>query len=379
MPNTRVLFVDDDEMMLKGIVRQQGEDFNITTATGPHEALEILADHDPFAVVVSDMRMPEMNGVQLLKRVRDSHPDTVRMILTGFAELNTTIAAVNEGNIFRFLAKPCDEDVMAKALRDGLRQYELIEAERELVEGTLHGSVKVLADVLALVSPLAFGQSTRVRATVDGILKRVPVENQWQLDIAAMLSSLGCVSLPAELLNKKLNGQPLTVEEHSQFNKHPELASELLQNIPRMDEVSAIIENQASSRPTALSDSLKQKSMILKLALDYDCCELASESPLHALAKLQQSRLEYAPELFDALADFVKHERNFEILEVDVRQVTAGMVIAQDLFNSSGILMMSKGQTITSSALRLLENFARNKTLTGKIKIVSSNVTCPAI
>ena len=123
MTSSRILFVDDDERILKGIVRQQGDDFDITTALGPMEALKLVNESEPFAVVVSDMRMPEMTGVDLLKRVREISPDTVRMILTGFAELNTTIQAVNEGHIFRFLSKPCDEDLMAASLEAGLKQF----------------------------------------------------------------------------------------------------------------------------------------------------------------------------------------------------------------------------------------------------------------
>ena len=217
MGNQSILFVDDEEMVLRGIVRQQEDDFDITTSLCPKKALRIIENEGPFAVVVSDMRMPEMNGVQFLKQVKKIHPDSVRMILTGFAELNTTIEAVNEGNIFRFLAKPCQEDAMATALNAGLRQFSLIEAERELVEETLHGSVNVLTDVLSLINPLAFGQTTRVRRTVDGIVKRVDIQDPWQIEIAAMLSSIGCLTLPQSLLERKFEGGILSEEEDEQF------------------------------------------------------------------------------------------------------------------------------------------------------------------
>ena len=98
-----------------GILRQQGDDFDISVSVGPLAALELIQAEGPFAVVLSDMRMPEMNGVEFLKRVREESPNTVRMMLTGFAELSTTIQAVNEGHIFRFLAKPCSAEDMSAA------------------------------------------------------------------------------------------------------------------------------------------------------------------------------------------------------------------------------------------------------------------------
>ncbi|QEG20798.1 HD domain-containing phosphohydrolase [Mariniblastus fucicola] len=378
MSSRRILFVDDDEKVLKGITRQQADDFDITTALGPIEALAVIERDGPFAVVVSDMRMPEMNGVQLLKRVRESSPDTVRMILTGYAELNSTIEAVNEGHIFRFLAKPCDQDVMASALKAGLRQYELIAAEHELVEGTLHGSVKVLADILSLVNPLAFGQSTRVRAVVDGILKRVPIENQWQLEVAAMLSSLGCVTLPTDLLEKKLSGEVLTREEQVRYENHPHLTSELIQKIPRMDEVSAIISGETLEG--SMSPMLKRKYEILRIAIAFDFHELRYESSLHALEPFKKWANErFEQSLVDALAEFVKEERNVQILEVELGELREGMVIAADIHNAGGTLLMSKGQKITASALRLLENIKRDQLVNDTVKIVSHVSACEAI
>ncbi|NIQ03497.1 MAG: response regulator, partial [Nitrospinaceae bacterium] len=94
-----------------------------------------------FAVVVSDMRMPDMDGIQFLSRVREHYPQTVRMMLTGYADVKTAMNAVNEGNIFRFMTKPCPPEVFEKVLSAGIEQYRLITAERDLLERTLKGSV----------------------------------------------------------------------------------------------------------------------------------------------------------------------------------------------------------------------------------------------
>lgn len=380
MANQKILFVDDEEKILNGIQRQQGDDFDVEVALGPKAALELVEEEGPFAVVVSDMRMPDMNGVELLSRIRHLAPDTVRMILTGYAELNSTIEAVNHGHIFRFLSKPCDEEDMSVALEAGLRQYALVEAEKELVEGTLRGSVNVLSEVLSLVSPVAFGQSSRVRNTVDAILKRVDVSNQWQLEIAAMLSSLGCVALPSELLQKKIEGQPLNRTDEETFSRHPQLAAELLQNIPRLENVAEIIGQQSdrSIDPTNGS-SVAFESQILKLAVDFDSRELHSKSSLHALDALVSAEHSYNPDVLEALAQYVKEERDLHFTELMPEAIREGMILAEDLRNQQGVLLMSKGQKITSAAQRLIENFANSKSVVGPIKVIESSSPCPAI
>lgn len=374
MANTKILIVDDDEKILAGIQRQQGGDFEISVAVGPHAALELVESEGPFAVVLSDMRMPEMNGVELLSCVHGKSPNTVRMILTGFAELKTTIEAVNQGHIFRFLSKPCDADDLGAALEAGLRQYAYVEAEKELVEGTLRGSVKVLSEVLSLVTPLAFGQSTRIRATVDGILKRFHVENSWQLEIAAMLSGLGCVTLPAELLEKQLAGAKLSNEESRMFAGHPAIASELIRSIPRLGRVADIIacQNSPASSKTIEGREIPFESRILKLATDFDVLELNSESSLHALSDLNRASDLYGSELLEALDDYVKTERDFQFAELTLDEIHEGMILAQDIKNSNGTLLMSKGQEISLSACRLLENVSKNKGIEEPIKVVVS-------
>ena len=141
----KILFVDDDELLLQTYQRHLRKLYDAEVALGAEEALAAVADRGPFAVIVSDMRMPGMNGIQLLAKVREIVPDTVRMMLSGHGDLNSAIEAVNEGNVFRFLTKPCSQATLLKALDAGLAQYRLVTAERELLSETLSGSLKVLS------------------------------------------------------------------------------------------------------------------------------------------------------------------------------------------------------------------------------------------
>src|ERR1700729_3279018 len=137
--NQRVLFVDDEPNVLEGIQRTLRKQVELKTASSGAEALRLIGESGPFALVVSDMRMPVMNGAQFLAKVREQEPDTVRMILSGQADFQSTIAAVNEGPIYQFLRKPCPSEELLAAVQDGLNQHRLLTVEKVLLEQTLSG------------------------------------------------------------------------------------------------------------------------------------------------------------------------------------------------------------------------------------------------
>jgi serine phosphatase RsbU (regulator of sigma subunit) len=120
----KVLLVDDDEMVLAGLKRQLRNQFSIDTALSGEEALQRVQENGPYAVIVSDFMMPGMNGVEFLARVKKSNPETIRMMLTGTADMPTAIRAVNEGNIFQFHPKPCPTETLSKAIQSGLNHYQ---------------------------------------------------------------------------------------------------------------------------------------------------------------------------------------------------------------------------------------------------------------
>src|SRR5262249_60092556 len=150
-------------------------------AVGGAAGLELIAREEPFAVVVSDMRMPGMDGAAFLTRVREIAPDATRVLLTGQADLDAAIAAVNRANIFRFLTKPCPPDVLASALTDAVNLHRLVTSERVLLQETLLGSVKMLTDVLALANPAAFGRATRAKQHARRTAAQLDLADRWQL------------------------------------------------------------------------------------------------------------------------------------------------------------------------------------------------------
>ncbi len=186
----KILLVDDDSNILEGFRRTLSREFLMETALGGEQALKLVADNGPYAVVVSDMRMPGMDGIQLLIRIKSVSPDTIRIMLTGNADMETAVDAINEGSIFRFLNKPCNKEVMAKTLTAALVQYRLVTAEKQLLEHTLSGSIQVLTEVLSLVNPTAFSRAERARRYIHHIVTKMKLGNPWQYEVAAMMSQL---------------------------------------------------------------------------------------------------------------------------------------------------------------------------------------------
>jgi DNA-binding NtrC family response regulator len=132
--NEKILFVDDDSNLLASYQRQLRGQYTVDTSSDGQLGLETISRQGPYTIVISDYRMPGMDGVHFLSRVRELSPDSVRMLLTGYADLQTAIEAVNKGNIFRLLTKPCPPDTLTCALAAGVDQYRLMIAERERAE-----------------------------------------------------------------------------------------------------------------------------------------------------------------------------------------------------------------------------------------------------
>lgn len=130
----KILFVDDEPLVLDGYKRMLHSEFDVSTAQGGEQGLASVGDNGPYAVVISDMRMPGMSGAEFLVQLRQKAPETVRMLLTGYTDLDAAMSAVNEGNIFRYLTKPCEKQVLIAAINIGIIQYHTVRVERELIK-----------------------------------------------------------------------------------------------------------------------------------------------------------------------------------------------------------------------------------------------------
>lgn len=361
----RILLVDDDPNLLEGYLRHLRKEFAVQTAVGSEQGLKAVVGRDLFAVIVSDLRMPGMDGIEFLSHVRELAPDSVRMLLTGNADLQTAIDAVNQGQIFRFLTKPCPPDSLIHALREGAKQHHLIIAEKELLDQTLSGCVKVLSDVLALVNPEAFGRSLRITRYVEKLAGQLGVSDLWVLRTAALLSQIGCVILPEAVLKKVYRREPLSTEEDRIYDQHPFVASDLLRNIPRMQPVAEIIAYQdkyfdGSGVPhdRRSGDAIPLGARILKVALDFDAMESAGMPMITALAELRQRHGWYDPSALEALKLVLADEIKCEITAVPLADLELTMTLAEDVCATDHVVLATKGQEVTQAMLMRLRSFA---------------------
>lgn len=372
MQTEKILFVDDEPNLLEAVKRQFRREFQISTALGGDDALKLLVAEGPFAVIVSDLRMPGMDGIQFLTKAREVSPDSVRLMLTGNADVSAAMQAVNEGNIFRFFSKPCPPEVLSRALHSALDQYHLILAERELLENTLQGSVKVLTDLLAVLSPMAFGRASRVKRYVRGIVRliaesgRQDIPPTWQLEMAAMLSQIGCIILPPGLLKKVFDGVPLSSAEQKVYDNHPNVARELLANIPRLGPVIEMIhcQNLHFDGPgVPQGTSIPLGARVLKAVLDYDLLVASGSPSAVALAGLYERANWYDPAILQALKTLVGLEARYEVRRVAIRELEASMILAENIVSNDGQLLIAKGFELSPSILRRLEHYAVNSLL----------------
>ncbi len=240
MEQKTILIVDDEPNLLSGITRNLHDQFEFETAATALEALDRLWHNPKIGVIMTDLRMPNMNGIELLIQVKLKFPSVVPLMLSGNADLSEMSQAVNEGHIFRFLTKPCPPDLLAKMLNAALDQRRLIESEKILLQKTLNGSVQVLVDILSMFDSEAFGQAQTLRGLSKYLAEQFD-EDPWIVENAALLSHLSMVTIPTDLIQRYRSGDSLTVQEREIFQNIPKSSANLISQIPRLDVVAKTI------------------------------------------------------------------------------------------------------------------------------------------
>jgi len=372
----KILMVDDEVNVLAGYQRLLRYEFQIDTAAGGAAALNALEATGPYAVVVSDMRMPEMDGAKLLTRVKQIAPDTIRIMLTGDADIHSAVGAVNEGSIFRFLTKPCNRDTLAKALTAGLTQYRLLTAEKDLLESTLQGSIQVLTKVLSLVNPAAFGRALRVRRYIRQVATRMALASPWRFEVAAMMSQLGCVTLHPETIEAVYAGRTLAPGEQTRFNAHPRVARDLLSKIPRMEPIAWMIAHQNDSAPTGgdqasvATADMRLGANLLGATLAFDELVTKGISQNEAAKLLAREHPNFDPRIFQSLVDGDAEKNKAVLRSCDIDALLPFvMVLEEELRTKSGLLLVAKGQEVTPTLILKLKNFLEKGAIGRKVMI----------
>ncbi len=379
----RILFVDDEANILSGYKRNLHNLFDVATAFSGAKGLEMIKDSlntEPFAVIVSDFRMPEMDGNTFLSLAREISPDSVRILLTGYADVKTTIDAVNEGNIFRFLNKPCSIDNLTSALNASIEQFNLITMEKELLNKTLKGSIKLLIDVLSLVNPSAFSRAERMRKLASSLADRLGIKSKWEIEIAALLSQIGFVALPPDIIEKKYKGVSLNEKEAKMFLTYPKTGEALLKNIPRLEAVAKGISYQLNEYKggEGAHSGLQGKDIpiiarLLKVVIDFDYLVFSGQTAKSAFKIMHKSSGKYDPNILRALkSDIAAVKKGFILKDISFDELREGMYLSSNIENTNGIIIVPKGTVISEIILLRLRSYASSGSIVEPIVILSS-------
>jgi CheY-like chemotaxis protein len=360
VPAVSVLCVDDEPRVLDGLKLTLRHGFVVTTAMSGAEGLAKLRDMEGAAVVISDMRMPVMDGATFLTQVRKHWPDATRLLLTGETGRDAAVAAVNEGQIFRFLTKPCAPDKLLAAVLAAVRQHQLVTAEKMLLQQTVLGSIRALVDVLGIVNPIAFGRGSRIKRLAMQLAAQAGLASSWELEAAALLSQIGYVSLPIELVEKAVNGESLNADEVLLLGETPKVTQGILARIPRLENVASILAyaNRPDSTKEPRDPEVAANASVLMSVLEFDALTSRGESAQSAIATL---RARFGATNGAMLAHLAVLQGAVDIgpqlREVKLCDVTPGMILMDDLRTDLGTLLVSRGYEISQSFIDRMRNF----------------------
>lgn len=371
-----ILIVDDDENLLLSFERNFRRSYTVLTAMSGKEGLQKIIDNKKIALVVSDMNMPEMDGIEFLSKVKKINPTITRIMLTGKADLNVAIQAVNEGSIFRFLTKPTIPETLERIINDGIEQNRLINSEKVLLSQTLNGSLDILNEVLGLTNPVAFGRSSRIKKIVTHILSKTDLENTWQYELAATFCLIGYISIPQPIQDKLYKNIELDKAESELVDKTPQIAYDLIKRIPRFEAIAEMILNQ--NKPyyqykKDVEDPVSIGGQILRLAKDLDgLITSGMQQDEIKLKMIHDAEHFYNPHLTVTLLDYFVDVDYYEHLALPVSELKVGMILDQDVFSTAGALLLVKGQEVTDTVLPRIINFQRYVGILQPIRILIS-------
>jgi response regulator RpfG family c-di-GMP phosphodiesterase len=407
-----LLFVDDEPGILSSLrrlFRPQG--YRIYIAESGAAGLEILAK-ESIDLVISDMRMPEMDGATFLKEVRSRWPKVMRILLTGYADITSTVAAINHGEIYRYIAKPWDDNEIVTIVREALERMHLEKENQRLSALTLaqndelkalntsleqkvaertaelrqalafveqsHGelkksfltSVQVFAGVIELRNGSAgssqmSGHGRRVAEHARSVAQRMGLsDNEVQnVMLAGLLHDIGKLGLPDELLSKPFN--TLTGEQRALVMKHPLIGQNILMGIEKFKEAAVLVRHHhecydGSGYPDHLAGiAIPQGSRILQVVNEYDSLQIGTLvqrplKPAEAMTFLIENRgKRYDPVAVDAFAKLISETQKTGISEAPLRtmHLKPGMVLTRDQVHRDGYMLLARGSVLTSEII----------------------------
>lgn len=367
----QILFVDDEPNVLSAIRRTMGSRYQLFLGNGGEEGLEILEANPRIAVVVSDMRMPGMNGAEFLAATRELRPDTSRLLLTGQTDMDTALKAVNEGQIFRFLTKPAPPDQLKAAVASALEQHRLVTGRKALLEKTLKGAIDLLVDVLSLSVPIVFQRGKLMEKYVRHMAAHFEMPDAYKFEMAALLALVGHVTIPPDVVERGFTGHELDDQQQRMLAEHPQTAFRLLKKIPELEQVAEMVRDQCDASIAFNPEfPVPAGAAMLRTAFRMATLVELGSTPKEAIAAMNAEG-GHDFYLLDALASYQDTADGRRIQLVQARQLVSHMVLDQDLRTKDGRLLLPRGRELSSTVLQRIRNFEKEVGLEEPIRVIS--------
>ena len=382
-----ILVVDADVKVLTAFQQLLGSKFQIATARSGVEATAWIERNTSVAVVISSLNLPDINGIEFLRSVTELAPVAARIMLTADRSLEVARRAVNEANVLMHLLKPCPADEIENAIRSGLAYHNRVLKEKNLLEKTLSGSVKLLIDMLALFHTDAFRKTTVMRQQALKVAKALGLKKIWELEMAVMFSPLGEALLPREILSRYRSAKTLTDPQRELLARAPEQSRDLLRNIPQFERIAEVLYYSGrgfdgSGFPTdgPTGKDIPLHSRILKILIDLWYASPDTGVDLAAFEALNINRRQYDPALLKVVrACLLETEQSlterFQTVACHIRALRPGDILIDDIItDGSHELVLSRGHQLTETTIKRLSQFDRLTGLRQPIRVKRQEV-----
>ncbi|HAO92338.1 MAG: hypothetical protein A2X99_07280 [Deltaproteobacteria bacterium GWB2_55_19] len=398
MENT-LLFVDDEQNIINSLTRLFRRDgYKTLSALNMKEGLDIISQNR-IAVVISDHRMPGGDGVEFLSKVKEVSPDTVRFMLTGYADIGAVVGAINKGAVSKFVTKPWDDEDLRESVKDGVMRFNLVEENRRLeeVSGKQNAAlkdlnanlekkveektkkirenffsfVKIFSNMMELYDHNVGGRSRRVAAMAKRLSAKMGLDgvDRELIETAALLHNIGLIGLPREIIDR--DEELLTTDERALLVHFPKVSQDLLSTVDTLRQAGVIIRGcmerfDGKGWPDGLKGGeIHIGSQIIAISSFYDRYRHGPRKLTHKdiVVKIMEEKGRafdpaVADEFFGFLAGWVEEERGFdsdadgpEVRRHHIANIRPGMVLAENLGTTKGRLLVTKGTVMTEALI----------------------------
>lgn len=358
--NRNIMLVDDEQAVLDGIARRLGADYQLTLANAPLGALDILNSGEKFAVILTDMQMPGMDGLSFIRRAREVSPTSVFLMLTGNQDLPTATRALNEGQVFRYFTKPCASADLRAGLDAALRQYELLQAERELLQRTFVGSVNILCDIMGYAQPLLTIVNERMQRLIRSACESMGWQAHWEYMVAAKLALVGFVVIKPEAFAAFLSTTAINDDDKALYLGALDTSARLLAKIPRLERIAALVHQMRVTDGALITSGgfdgncdIENGGTMLGLALAHVIG--TRKYGIDIAANLAAEQLYDSPDaklvtIFQEVDKSGRVARN-QAKKLPLTELASGMVLAEDVNVKGGYMTLRAGDVLTDVAV----------------------------